>query len=165
MRKVLSFFTVLFVLTMAANAQDESRQRAGIHAGYGFNSFFVEGSYQYDISDKHRLEGNTGAAYFYDIHTINPTDGKIRDKWTYSLGGSFQWNGPITEGAYWYIGPAAMLYINNEVNLSVGLQMGAECRIGIPIRLGIDFRPMISLEELGGNYFDCPVFLSIRWCF
>lgn len=159
MKKALSFFALLVIIIANCNAQDY-RHRAGLHMGYGFSSYYTEGCFEYDFDDKHRIGAMAGAANFYNIHKED-----LAYAWSFSAGGSFNWVGNISDNTYWFIGPAAMVFVGNVVDFAFGLHLGAEYRFSSPLRLGIDFRPLFSITPLSGNYFDSPVFLSLKWSF
>lgn len=158
MRKSLLF---LCLVTLLGNAMaQQSSQRAGIHTGYGFNSYFFEGSYQYDLNSNLRIEGNAGYAYFYDL-----TKTPALQEGCFDLGGSLQWTGNIVENLHWYAGPALMMFLGSKFDIGIGAQGGAEYRFKFPLRVGLEFRPLINANPLCNKYFDMPIFATAKWCF
>ena len=155
-KHLLLFFCFAFAFTVL-QAQ-KSGQRVGGHAGYGFNSYYIEGSYQYDLSRGMRIEANAGFGYFYSRHEY-----MTMHNGSFSLGGSFQWTGTLTNEFWWYGGPCLMSFLGPKIDLAIGGVGGMEYRFPFPLRIGLEFRPLISANPLCEKYFDMPIFFTAKW--
>lgn len=126
-----------------------------------------------DIGEHGRLEMDFGWGHrdVLALSTITVVDGQ--QVATYSseerLWGSataiYQWKHKVLWRLYYYAGLGASLYFSESSIDIVGvdMQFGLEYRLGIPLQISIDYRPMVDL--LDGMVYYHTVGLGLRYQF
>lgn len=144
MKKVLLGLVLLFGAVNFSSAQ-VNPHAIGIRGGYGW-----ELSYQHGMGPANRLEFDLGLGNY-----------------GFDLTGAYHWDWNIVSGLNWFVGPGATVGFwgggnkvngyngNGYLNLGVGGQIGLEFdfkKIGAPILLSLDSRPMWNFNGYNGGF-------------
>jgi hypothetical protein len=159
MRKLITFFSLLLVLTFASAPAAQAQGNYGTALGIRFG-------YHYGLSLKHFMKGNVA------IEGILSSRGFGNSYWGnghfgFNLTVLGEWHNPVgsAKGLAWYIGGGAHIgswygnnYNRNRTNGDRYFTIGLDGIIGIewtvpnaPITLALDWKP--AFDFLGGLYF------------
>ena len=147
MKKVLFSLLLFFAAVFYAPAQ-VNPHAIGLRFGGGGDVLGGEISYQHGLGSTNRLELDLGLG---SGNSWSRTD----------LTGIYQWDWNLTDGLNWFVGPGATIGLwkpsNNSgyFNIGVGGQIGLEYdfkKVGAPILLSLDTRPMWNLTGSGSGF-------------
>ncbi len=80
------------------------------------------------------------------------------------LAGLYDWGFPIAPGFIFYPGVGGIVYIGDVFRLGVTGELGLEYAFDIPLSIGLDWRPIITIIDEGGFSGD-GFGLNIRYRF
>lgn len=160
MKKRIVLLTFIAAMSFYAHSQ-VNPHALGVRLGGDGDVNGGEISYQHGMGDANRLELDLGWG------------GNNHHNRMY-LVGMYHWDWNLTGGLNWYVGPGAgvgFYHWDNEedyINISVGGQIGLEYdfnKIGAPILLSIDIRPMWDFLGDDHSGFGWGTALGIRYTF
>ncbi|MBF0432590.1 MAG: hypothetical protein HQK83_14995 [Fibrobacteria bacterium] len=160
-KKIFVLIVVLgFSLGTKVSAQ-VNPHAIGARLGGGNYGNGFEVSYQHGLGSANRLEVDVGwSGGSHHSHL--------------GIAGIYHWAWNITNALNWYVGPGAALGLHSDDNdndrdgigIGVGGQIGLEFdfqKMGAPILVGLDARPMWNIGGYGG--FGSDGSLSVRYIF
>jgi len=155
--------TILAVMALSTTAlfSQVNNHAIGARFGAGNNGGGLEVSYQHGLGSANRLEADLG-------WSGNDNHSRL------FVAGIYHWVWNITNALNWYVGPGAQVGFHSDdkdddkdgIGIGIGGQIGLEFdfqKMGAPILLGLDARPMFNFGGSGGVGSDGS--LSVRYIF